>query len=55
MLSAKWIRQADPFRLAQISPAAEWNQGRTQHIDRIYEKQICSNFLKEYLIYLQFF
>ena len=26
MLLAKWIRQADPFRLAKISPA-EWNQG----------------------------
>ena len=29
MLPAKWIRQVDPFRLAQISPA-EWNQGWTQ-------------------------
>ena len=26
MLPAKWIRQADLFRLAQISPA-EWDQG----------------------------
>ena len=29
MLPEKRIRQADPFRLAQISPA-EWNQGWTQ-------------------------
>ena len=39
MLPAKWIRQANPFRLAQISPA-EWNQDVHKHLDRLYEKQI---------------
>ena len=27
MLPPEWIFQPNPFRLAQISPAAEWNQG----------------------------
>ena len=47
MLPAKWIVQADPFRLALILPV-QWNETRDKHkhIDRIYEKQICSYFLK---------
>ena len=54
MLPPEWIFQPDLFRLAQISPA-EWNQGWTQTLDQIYEKQICSYFLKEHFIFLQFF
>ena len=55
MLPPEWIFQPDPFGLAQISPA-EWNHGdEHKHLDQIYEKQICSYFLKEHLMFLQFF
>ena len=48
--------QGDPFRLAQVSPARR-NGTRDEHkyLDQIYEKQICSYFIKEQLISLQFF
>ena len=52
MLPAKWIRQANPFRLAQISPARRNGTGNeNKHLDRIYEKEICTYFLKEHLIF----
>ena len=46
VLPAKWIYQAYPFRLAQISPARNETRDEHKHLDRIYEKQICSYFLK---------
>ena len=51
MLPAKWIRQTDPFRLTQISPAQRnGTRDEHKHLDRVYEKQICSCFLKAHLI-----
>ena len=39
LLPAKWIRKADPFRLAQISPARRnGTRNEHKHLDRIYEK-----------------
>ena len=42
LLSAKWISQTDPFRLAQISPARR-NETRDENknLDWTYENQIC--------------
>ena len=45
MLPAKWIRLAKRIRLAQISLHRRNGTGdEHKHLDRIYEKQICSNF-----------
>ena len=50
MLPAKWIRQADSFCLAQISPARRNGiRDEHKHLDRSYEKQICLYFFMEYL------
>ena len=38
MLPAKWIRQANPFRQAQIPPA-DGTMDEHQHLGRIYKRK----------------